>query len=304
MFPRILLPGYKACHGDNDKSANSTPKPSMVISLIGAGGKTSTLFWLANQYRQRQLSVLVTTTTKMYLPSSQQADYIISLSTSQNIPLPRRSSQIEYLTGQHQLHIARSGISFAYQSLIPEQCNTNNSLAQDVTPLKVQGVAPQDIDALAAMGLFDVILVEADGAKHRWVKCPDSHEPALPRHSDIVIAVTGAEALGKPVSDRHIHRLARFSRITGCKAGERLTLMHLARLIRHPDGMFKQVPTGCRCIWLLNKACQCNLWQGEGCSDKALAPARLRQLLNSHRQLDAIWLADMDIPALYQVITP
>ncbi len=40
-----------------------------LISLCGAGGKTSTLFWLAEYFYQQGKRVLITTTTRMFLPA-------------------------------------------------------------------------------------------------------------------------------------------------------------------------------------------------------------------------------------------
>ena len=40
-----------------------------LISLCGAGGKTSTLFWLAEYFYKQGKKVLITTTTRMFLPA-------------------------------------------------------------------------------------------------------------------------------------------------------------------------------------------------------------------------------------------
>ena len=47
----------------------------------------------------------------------------------------------------------------------------------------------------------DVVLVEADGAKHHPCKVPAAHEPVLLPQSDIVLAVAGLSALGKPLRE-------------------------------------------------------------------------------------------------------
>ena len=45
----------------------------------------------------------------------------------------------------------------------------------------------------------DIILCEADGAKHLPCKAPAAHEPAILPECDTVIAVCGMDALGKPL---------------------------------------------------------------------------------------------------------
>ena len=51
------------------------------------------------------------------------------------------------------------------------------------------------------MAEADTVLLEADGAKHHPCKAPASHEPVLLRSSDIVLAVAGLSAVGKPLQD-------------------------------------------------------------------------------------------------------
>jgi probable selenium-dependent hydroxylase accessory protein YqeC len=47
---------------------------SEVVSLIGAGGKTTTLLHLAKELRDAGKKVLVTTTTKIFKPSKPHVD--------------------------------------------------------------------------------------------------------------------------------------------------------------------------------------------------------------------------------------
>ena len=46
------------------------PPSARCICAVGAGGKTSLLYELAEEYRQEGQRVLLTTTTKMYLPEN------------------------------------------------------------------------------------------------------------------------------------------------------------------------------------------------------------------------------------------
>jgi probable selenium-dependent hydroxylase accessory protein YqeC len=62
----------------------------------------------------------------------------------------------------------------------------------DASEGKVIGCEPDEIDELKALAVADVILVEADGARHCAIKAPAAHEPCIPRSSNTVIALTGA----------------------------------------------------------------------------------------------------------------
>src|SRR5574343_211423 len=52
------------------------PKNS-IVSIVGAGGKTTLLFWLANQFKQKGCRVLCTTTTHMQYPQFSQYDKLV-----------------------------------------------------------------------------------------------------------------------------------------------------------------------------------------------------------------------------------
>lgn len=54
---------------------------------------------------------------------------------------------------------------------------------------------------LRRMAQADAVFIEADGAKHYPCKLPAAHEPVLLPQSDIVLAVAGLSALGKPLRE-------------------------------------------------------------------------------------------------------
>lgn len=193
----------------------------IMISVVGAGGKTSALFWLAQLFQQAGRRVLLTTTTHMYVPESCPV-----LLCRDPLRLPAS--------------VWQTPLQACFSAWLP-----------DVG--KVRGFTPEILDALVQRAEVDVILVEADGAHGFALKAPNEHEPCIPHHSCSVIAVTGGRMLGKNVGPASIHRWPFFSRITGAMPDETLSLAMLCRLIQHPQGAFKNVPEGCRRIWLLNQ---------------------------------------------------
>ena len=56
-----------------------------VVSLVGAGGKTSLMFKLARELSTAGETVLTTTTTKIYTPSPQQSPWVITSESVTNI---------------------------------------------------------------------------------------------------------------------------------------------------------------------------------------------------------------------------
>lgn len=240
---------------------NRNSGPSSLIALCGAGGKTSTLFWLARHFAQTGLRVLITTTTRMYLPTPDQYDTLI-IGEHVGDGMGARPSDVAAIApGITALFAAREGE-------------------------KVSGPSPAALDRLKAQGHFDLILVEADGARGRLFKLPALHEPCIPSASDWVIALTGAPCIEAPAGPEHIHRWEQVQAVTGLKEGQPLTLALLDGLLDHPEGIFKGAPTQARRVWLIN-----GNYQNERAWERELA-----SLLGRHPELHAIWLGAVREP--------
>lgn len=202
---------------------NVTAGP-LLIAAVGAGGKTSTLFWLAELFQQAGRRVLLTTTTHMFVPHTLP------------VTLCRDPQALPAAFWQRPLQAC-------FSAWLPEAG-------------KVRGFTPAQLDTLMASGQPDIVLVEADGAHGFALKAPDVHEPCIPYSCCCVVAVTGAGMLGNPVGPATVHRWPLFSRITGATAHDALTWPMLHHLVQHQEGAFKGAPTGCRRIWLLNRLSQ------------------------------------------------
>ena len=124
-----------------------------VISVVGAGGKTSLIFAWARELASEGKSVCITTTTHM---AANQCDFL------------------------------ESDISVIVR---PDPDN----------PDKVIGPAIEEIVNLKTQ--YDVVLIEADGARRQALKWPKEHEPVVPEITDISICVAGLSSLGRPLQD-------------------------------------------------------------------------------------------------------
>lgn len=225
-----------------------------LISLCGAGGKTSTLFWLAEYFYQQGKRVLITTTTRMFLPAPShyreliiETDPVRQLTRCQALPdgpaLVALFSHLDERTG------------------------------------KVAGPTPQQIDLIKGQRRFDLILVEADGAHHKLLKVPALHEPCIPHQSDWVIALLGGAMVGANAEPAQIHRWAELQALCGITAGEPLDWALFDRLLCHPEGVFKGTPPGARRIWFINGDYQ----------NEASWLAELIKLQSRHPEIHAIW---------------
>ncbi|MGL5589765.1 MAG: selenium cofactor biosynthesis protein YqeC, partial [Aeromonas veronii] len=197
-----------------------------LISLCGAGGKTSTLFWLAEYFYKQGKRVLITTTTRMFLPAPShyreliiETDPVRQLTRCQTLPdgpaLVALFSHLDERTG------------------------------------KVAGPTPQQIDLIKGQQRFDLILVEADGAHHKLLKVPALHEPCIPQSSDWVIALTGGAMVGAQADPQQIHRWAELQALCGIEAGDPIDWALFHQLLSHPEGLFKGTPARARRIWFI-----------------------------------------------------
>lgn len=220
------------------------PHGPAIVPLAGGGGKTSLLFALANALARTGAPVLCATTTKMLRP--EPADWLA-------VDI-RPDAGVESLP-------ARGALFAAYPP------------PDGVDSRKVIGFAPETIDAMRTKRSDAWIVAEADGAAGRPLKAPAGHEPVIPSLTGVAIAVVGLDCVGQAFSSDLVFRADRVAAISGLKAGEPIVPEAVARLVPHPDGMFKNVPPGARRLLFCNKA---DL-PGAAAAGQALALAILKQ---------------------------
>jgi len=78
---------------------------------------------------------------------------------------------------------------------------------------------------------YDLVLIEGDGAKGFPLKAWAAHEPVVPSFTTLTIGVLPLWPLGKPVSDKLVHRLPLFLELTGADVGEPITPEHFVSII-------------------------------------------------------------------------
>jgi probable selenium-dependent hydroxylase accessory protein YqeC len=198
-----------------------------MVSLIGAGGKTTTLFRLAKELRAEDRKVLVTTTTKIFKPTKPHVDRLFLvqepealLAATSKIPRPE---------------IIAAGYDVDEEG-------------------KLIGAPAKWLDFFASSRQFDAILVEADGAASRLFKVPSEVEPVVPESCDLAVWVMAIKVLGKPLHAKWIHRAERAISLIGASTETLVTKDHIIELVNNPAGCLKGVPSQSRRIALLNQA--------------------------------------------------
>ncbi len=193
---------------------------SPAIAFVGAGGKTTAMFQLA---RELSPPVIVTGTTHFGAWQTSLADeHIIAASTTGLKTLSPRG--VTLVTGLI-VGDRTQGLDGDTILWLHEMCRTNN------IPL----------------------LIEADGSRQTPLKAPADHEPPLPAFVNLVVHVSGLSGLGSTVEET-VFRPEIFARLCGLKPREKVTLEALARVLTHPEGGLKNIPTTARRVALLNQA--------------------------------------------------
>lgn len=211
-----------------------------VISLAGAGGKTSLALRLMAELKEEGLKVIFTTTTKILEPVPGPDETLIL--EENELTLPGRVR--EALNNFRAVILARRRLK--------EKASIPPNYPFQLLPCKLQGISPEAVDRIHEAASDAVIIVEADGAKGRLLKAPAPHEPVIPASTSIYIAMAHADALGKPLSENFVHRPKDLARLLGCAEGFVLDEYAIASLLLHPDGGMKGKPPPARFIPVIN----------------------------------------------------
>jgi probable selenium-dependent hydroxylase accessory protein YqeC len=184
-----------------------------IVCAVGAGGKKTTLYHLAEQHPGR---VGITCTVPMARFPSNLGAHEVLADGSELVQAVVDSASRFRLTG------------FAH----PE-----------VKKARYGGIAADLVLRIYEAAGFDVLLVKGDGARMRWIKAPEEDEPSIPDGTTTVLPVVSARAIGEPLTDKVAHRPSRVEVVTGARRGEPLSPAHVARLLAGDDGALKSAGT-------------------------------------------------------------
>jgi probable selenium-dependent hydroxylase accessory protein YqeC len=104
---------------------------------------------------------------------------------------------------------------------------------------KLEALGPEELARTASS--YDLVLIEGDGSRGLPLKGWAPGEPVVPGFTGFTAGVIPLWPLGEKVSERIIHRLPLFRRLSGAREGETLQAGHLVRVItgyRDAPGLF------------------------------------------------------------------
>jgi len=186
-----------------------------MVSLVGGGGKTTSLFALGAQLSG---TTILTTTTKM--GSEQVGDIPLLVDPNDDELTTAMAASRQVLTWK-----AKEGH-------------------------RAVGVEPTVCDRW--FDLADNVVVEADGSRKRPFKAPSDYEPVIPSRTTMLAACIGVSAFGQPIAEG-CHRPEILANLVGASLSDDLTPAVAAKVLRDPQGSQKFRPTGARFAVLLHR---------------------------------------------------
>ena len=129
-----------------------------IVSFVGGGGKTTSMYTLANELSNLGKKVLVTTTTHMHMPK-------------------------DYINFKGDLNEIKE--RFKDSNLITVGIKDKNE--------KISSVGNEIAEIL--IELCDFLLIEADGSKMLPLKAPASHEPVILKNTTMIVGVAGIDSI-------------------------------------------------------------------------------------------------------------
>ena len=234
-----------------------------LVCFVGAGGKTGLMQKLLAECAQQGGRVLVTTSTKMF--KSQLTD-CCRLFLEQDEDKLRK--KLIDASASERILAAGEGLT------------ANN---------KVKGLSREAIDRLYISGMFDFILVEADGAKGRALKAPASFEPQVPERTTCVAVVAGVDVLGRPLTEEYVHRYHIAAELSGQGVGTPVTANTILSIFKYYRFLLKKLSSGIRVIPVLNRADDKNSQHKAKNIARVLLPEVGRVLITSTLLQEPVW---------------
>lgn len=199
-----------------------------VIALVGAGGKTTAMFRLAQELTARRFAVVTTTTTRIFVTQMAAAPCHLIAEDEEAL-----LAQLPHALSQHG-HVLLVG-------------------STDLAENKALGITPRLVERIAALDFVDAVIIEADGARMRPFKAPAAHEPVIPACTTLVVPMASITAVGQTLDGRSVHRPERVAALTGAAPGDPITPQMVATVLAHPQGGGQHAPPTARLVPLLNK---------------------------------------------------
>ena len=190
-----------------------------IVAIVGAGGKTTTMFALAHALADRGFRVVTSKSTVIHAPSMVRSPKLI---------------------------VSKPAL---WSKELPDAIKNNPEVTvvtSNPTPRRFEGIEPEMAPALLHDSGADVLIVEADGARRRLLKLPASHEPAMPKGATAVLPVGCLAVVGAQLTRRFVHRPELAEQLLGLTTGATLTPANVVAVLLSEQAGLKSAPLNAR----------------------------------------------------------
>ena len=199
----------------------SIAAPGDIVAIVGAGGKTSTMFALSRALAAAGRRVVTTKSTIIYRPTMARSPGVVE------VPAERWATELRALLNE------RREVTVVTGSAGPDRW---------------QGVPADRIEDLRDAAGADGVIVEADGARGRLLKAPADHEPAMPDAAAVVMPVVNLRAVGRAVASEQVHRPELVAALLGIPDDGVIGMEHVPKVLLDASGGLKRAPSKAR-VW-------------------------------------------------------
>ena len=174
------------------------------IAAIGSGGKSTILSEIAKEYIKANRTVISTTTTHIWKP-----DRGVFEEDIQKVKEFLKKNPF-VIVGNHLDNTEKlSGISLEFLAQLKKTANC--------------------------------ILVEADGSRQLPLKVPNEREPVIPPNTELILAVAGISALGKPICEV-VHRPELAVTVLHKSITDTVDIVDIALLLNYQKNRSRAIP--------------------------------------------------------------
>jgi len=197
-----------------------------LVSLVGAGGKTSLMYALGREMASAGHPALLTTTTRLRYPAvGEIADLVLGEETAAT------KAAIES-------RLAGSRLVLAGRMKVDS---------------KIAGFSPAFLESLRSRDAAWTIVAECDGAMGKSLKVPRDHEPPLAASTDILVVMVGADCLGKSLRSEEVFEGDLVAAVAGVEVGAVVGSKIIARAVLSPRSYLGRKPPAARFCVFMNK---------------------------------------------------
>ena len=176
------------------------------ISLVGAGGKKTTMYALSKSISGGRIAL--SSTTQMYEYDRTIVDKIVNVAQEKQFALNSSDNVVAF----HKDSLKRG---------------------------RVAGLSDIELEQLWTSKKFDLLLCKADGARSKLIKGPNDSEPIIPKLCDLIIPIVSIKVLGQKLTDKIAHRVDELCKMWEVAPACKITRKRIACLMVSKYGFLK-----------------------------------------------------------------